>query len=263
MLYARRRLEVTNGDYVTIAPQTHLAWPDAVPMFTARRQLHVVYHDQGHRISADVAAALVREGLAVNGPAGPADTALPSAQYDLIADWAVRHGGVGPGVNYGCGDGTLMRELQSRRLLIDGVDSDERLASGLAAQAAAGARLTMADITECAFPGQYGYAIAGPEVLQRLPSWSALTRHLRLAAATVRPGGRYLAHLDPGVDRRSLRHDPVDQMSLVDLGAPQPAVFLSAGLGQWQNFFCYAPGWRLADIVSAGRDAYWFDLLRR
>jgi hypothetical protein len=266
MLHAKRRLEVTNGAYITINPEAHLAWPEALPIFTPQRRLRVVYYDQGHRISARTAEQLIACGVAVRGPATAVAPDLPPAQYDLAASWIGRNEQDGRGINYGCGNGTLMAEMAARGLKLDGVDGDESLVMDLAAVVPGDALVMMADIAECAFPRQYGYAVAGPQVLQRLPSWSALRRHLRLAAISVRPGGCYLAHIDPDLGPRSqqtLRNDPVERMSLVKLSDSRLAVLLAAELGEWQDFFGSAEGWEIAHVAAAGDKGYWFSLARR
>lgn len=121
----------------------------------------------------------------------------PSFELDFIKSMTE------PGrlVEFGCGSGRLLRPLLEHGYEVDGVDSSSAALQHLSAmleknQGAYHPRLILGDLAEVALLPSYPAAFAALNTLRCLPSKDAIAAHLRRAAMSIAPEGRYLIHLD-------------------------------------------------------------------
>ncbi len=213
MLSAHRCLEVDDGSYVYLDPSLAVTWPECMAILTRSRRLRPLYHDQCHVITTDEARILVAEGIAA--PVGGRLFEQPGL-FEAVFDWdatteidhiAALVADVAEGqrgIEYGCGAGRLLLPLRERGFSVDGIDASESTMRWLLGRCVAGTAdgpmLVVGDISTCAFPDRYGYAIAGLNTLRYLPHLASLRRHLHLAALSVRPGGKYVIFVDSWTD---------------------------------------------------------------
>lgn len=121
----------------------------------------------------------------------------PSAEVEFIRSMTQ----VGRLVEFGCGSGRLLLPLLDHGYQVDGIDSSSTALNYLAGKiedkhAEYHPRLILGDLAEVALIPRYPAAIAALNTLRCLPSKDAVAAHLRRAAMSVEPGGRYLIHLD-------------------------------------------------------------------
>jgi SAM-dependent methyltransferase len=241
---------VDDGSLVYLDPSLHVTWPDAISMVTSSGRLRAIYHDQCLTLTAGDARALVHDGLAA--PVGGRLFERPELSeqvfaWDATSEIRYLAGQLADvargqrGIEFGCGTGRLLRLLRARGLAVDGMDAAEQALRWLGRQLPGGEEpgLVVGDISACAFPGRYGYAIAGLNTLRYLPSTASLRRHMHMAALSVRAGGRYVVFADSwtasaepaepgstaewttgsGADRlrvvwSKVRHDPASKVDL-------------------------------------------------
>jgi len=206
-------LDVEDGSCVYLETSLHIAWPETGVIITDARRLRTVHYDQQRVLRIDDASALVAAGLASEvGGRLFEQPLLCNALFDWDTnaemDFIERQLGVQlkqrRGVEFGCGTGRILLSLQARGFTLDGVDAAEPTITWLRQQLSrhgpADTQLVLADISACAFPGRYAYAIAGLNTLRYLPSVASLRRHLHLAALSVEVGGLYLIMVDSWTD---------------------------------------------------------------
>lgn len=121
----------------------------------------------------------------------------PGAELDFITSMTE----AGRLVEFGCGSGRLLIPLLERGYQVDGVDSSSAALNHLAAKVGGRRRggvprLVLGDLTEAALLPCYPAAFAALNTMRYLPSTDAVAAHLRRAAMSVEPGGRYLVHID-------------------------------------------------------------------
>jgi len=234
MLGAHRCLDVDDGSCIYIDPALQVVWPDGVVLFTAARRLRSIYPDQQRVLRADDAAELTDAGLAaaVGGRLfEQPDLSRRLFDWDATSEIDFIATQLGPsaqgalGIEFGCGTGRILLALLDRGLRVDGVDAAEPTVRWLANllhdrgdETSRACRLTVADLSACAFPGAYGYAIAGLNTLRYLPSVASLRRHLHLAALSVRSGGRYVIHVDSWIDGATRSQEGVVEEWLTSTG---------------------------------------------
>jgi hypothetical protein len=213
VLGVRRCLPVVDGSFVYLDPAAHVAWPDFVTLFTSAERLRVVYLDQQGQLTVEEAGRLVADGLAMAvGGRLFEQPALVEAVFawdasdeiDFIADALGPPDAAGRGIEYGVGTGRIFTALLRRGYALDGLDASEPslrwLQTRLDDEGPSDSMLVLGDLSECAFPERYDFAVAGLNTLRYLPSLAALRRHLHMAALSVKPGGRYVALIDARMD---------------------------------------------------------------
>jgi SAM-dependent methyltransferase len=203
---------VDDGSYIYVDPSIAVGWHEDVVLTAPGRPPRSVAVDQYLVMAERDAQALVAEGLALR--AGdrlferpdladaviwwPADDEADFIESQLPADLSA-----GRGIEYGCGTGRLLRPLLKRGLRMDGIDVAEssiRWLDNTWREQLPDVRLFVGDMSACAFPGAYSFAVAGLNTLRYLPTVAGLRRHLHMAALSVVAGGRYVAMVDSWTD---------------------------------------------------------------